>query len=318
MRRRQLITAGTGAVLARPAFGQAGFPSRPIRLVIPAGPGGGTDILARLVAPRAAALLGTSIVIENRSGAGGAIGAEHVARGEPDGHLLLFSDPSPYMARLLRRDMPFDPMADLRPVIRAAVGSILLYAHPGFGVRDVAGLAARARTQPGIGFATSSSVSHLLGELLKIRARIEMVNVPYRSGGQALNDVLSGHVPLTFNGASNGRPYVLSGELVALGAAGAARNPSLPQVPTFEEQGFGPFPAGSEWGLFAPAATPAPVLARLHGAFREAVFDPSLAPRLAELGFQPDGTEGEAFQADKQREMRLWAEVVAAAGLAPQ
>jgi tripartite-type tricarboxylate transporter receptor subunit TctC len=312
-----LIVAGTG-LLARPALAQAPFPGRPIRVVIPAGPGGGTDILARLVVPKAAEALRGTIVIENRGGGEGLIGTEHVIRSAADGHVLLFSDSSPYMQRVLRTRMPFDPLTDIAPVMRVAVGSVLLYAHPGLGVRDIAGLATKARAAPGaIGFATSSTVSQLIGELLKQRAGFDMTHVPYRSGGQALTDVISGHVQLTVNGASNGKPYVASGELVALGAAGAARNPALPGVPTFAEQGYPGIPGGSEWMLLAPSGTPPAVIAQLRAAFRDAVFDPALAPRLAELGFIPDGADG-ATQADKVRELELWAQVLAAAGIARQ
>jgi tripartite-type tricarboxylate transporter receptor subunit TctC len=318
MERRRLMTAGA-MLLARPALAQPAFPNRPIRVVIPAGPGGGTDILARLVVPKAAELLRTSIVIENRGGGESLIGTEVVVRAPPDGHVLLFSDSSPYMARVLRSRLPFDPLTDLAPVMRVATGSVLLYAHPGLGVRDVAGLVAKARAEPGrVTFATSSTVSQLIGELLKQRAGFDMTHVPYRSGGQALTDVISGHVALTVNGASNGKPYVASGELVALGAAGAARNPALPQVPTFAEQGYPGIPGGSEWVLVAPAGTPQAVIAQIHAAFREAVFDAALAPRMAELGFIPDGADGAVLQADKARELELWAQVLAAAGIARQ
>ncbi|MFT8243427.1 Bug family tripartite tricarboxylate transporter substrate binding protein [Roseomonas sp. BN140053] len=328
MRRRTTLMAGLrlGALLPaaaglrpRPALAQAGFPNRPIRLVIPAGVGGGTDILARLVAPGAAAALGTPVVIENRGGGESLIGTELVVRSPPDGHVLLFSDTSPYLARVLRSRMPFDPLTDLLPVMRVAVGSIILYAHPGSGIRDLGGLVARAKAQPGgISYGTSSTGSHLLGELLRMRAGIDLVHVPYRSGGLALNDVLSGHVPLTFNGASNGKGFVQSGELVAVGSAGEVRNPSLPDVPTFAEQGFPGFPAGSEWGLFAPAGTPAAVLDTVEAAFRQATFDPGLAGRLGELGFSPDGTRGAAYAEEMARAMRLWGEVAAAAGMVQQ
>ncbi|WP_270934912.1 Bug family tripartite tricarboxylate transporter substrate binding protein [Falsiroseomonas oryzae] len=317
MRRRTLIASGLGLGAGLPALAQGGFPNRPIRIVIPAGPGGGTDILARLVTPKAAALLGTSIVIENRGGGESLIGTEVVVRAPADGHVLLFSDSSPYMARVLRERMPFDPLTELAPVMRVATGSVLLYAHPGFGARDIAGLVARARAEPGrVTFATSSTVSQLIGELLKQRAGFDMTHVPYRSGGQALTDVVSGHVNLTVNGASNGKPYVQSGELVALGTAGTARNPALPDVPSFAEQGYPGIPGGSEWCLLAPAGTPQPVIDQLHAAFREAAFDAGLAPRMAELGFIPDGMAGGPFLQEKARELQLWAQVLAATGIA--
>jgi tripartite-type tricarboxylate transporter receptor subunit TctC len=317
MRRRGIVAAGVA--LALPALAQPGYPNRPIRLVVPAGVGGGTDILARLLATRAAAALRGTIVIENRGGGDGLIGTEYVVRAPADGHVVLFSDPSPYLGRVLRARMPFDPLRDLVPVMRTAVGSIILYAHPGFGVRDVAGLVARAKADPGgVSYGTSSTVAFLLGQLLRQRAGIELVHVPYRSGGQALSDVLSGHLPLTFNGVSNGRAHVMSGELVAVAAAGAARNPSLPAVPTFEEQGQGPFPPGSEWGVFVAAGTPQPIQEALYAAFREAAFDPAMAPRFAELGYVADGAPGAAYQEDMARQLRLWAEVATAAGLTPQ
>lgn len=326
MKRRQIVTTSLKlaaalpvARIASPALAQASFPNRPVRLVIPAGAGGGTDILARLLAPKAAAILGAAIVIENRGGGAGVIGSEYVVRAAPDGHVVMFSDTSPYIAKILRAQMPFDPLTDLLPVMRAAIGSIMLYGNAAFGVRTLPELVARAKAEPtGVAFGTSSTGSHLLGEMLKARAGINLLHVPYRSGGLALTDTLNGTVQLTFNGASNGKPYVRSGELLAIGAAGSTRNPALPDVPSFEEQGFADFPAGSEWGVFAPAATPPEVVAKLYGAFREAVFDPALADRLAELGFRPDGTTGPAYQAEMVRALRQWGEVAAAAGLHPQ
>ncbi len=318
MKRRDIVAAAA-ALLARPALAQTGFPNRPVRVIIPAGPGGGTDILARLISPKAAAVLGTSIVIENRGGGESLIGTEAVVRSPADGHVLLFSDTSPYIAKVLRARMPFDPLTDLVPVIRAAVGAIMLYGNPRFGVRDLNQLVARAKAEPsGISFGTSSTGSRLLGEMLKMRAGINLLHVPYRSGGLALTDTLNGTVQLTFNGASNGKPYVQSGELLAIGAAGAARNPALPEVPSFEEQGFRGYPAGSEWGLFAPAGTPPEALELLRTAYREAAFDPALTNRMAELGFRPDGTSGAVYQEEMVRVLRLWGEVAAAAGIQPQ
>ncbi|MGX9963501.1 Bug family tripartite tricarboxylate transporter substrate binding protein [Roseomonas sp. F4] len=325
MKRRSILAAGLklGATLpvmglATPALAQAGFPNRTVRVVIPAGPGGGTDILARLLAPKAASVLGAAIVIENRGGGESLIGTEYVVRAAADGHIVLFSDTSPYIAKILRSRMPFDPLVDLVPVMRAAVGSIMLYGNPTFGARTLPELVARAKADPaGVSFGTSSTGSRLLGEMLKMRAGINLLHVPYRSGGLALTDTLNGTVQLTFNGASNGKPYVLGGELLAIGAAGPRRNPALPDVPSFTEQGFADFPAGSEWGLFAPSGTPPEALAKLNAAFREAAFDPAIADRMSELGFRPDGTAGATYQEEMVQVLRLWAEVVAAAGIQP-
>lgn len=310
---------GLGGVLAAPAIAQTGYPSRPIRVVVPIAPGGGTDILVRMISPKASALLGTSIVIENRSGADGLIGTEHIVRAAPDGYSFLFSDSSIYINKIVRAQMPYDPVADLMPVMRAAVGSLVLFANPRLGVRTIPELVAKARQSPGtLSCSTGSTGAFLLTELFKMRAGVDIVHVPYRGGGPAMSDTISGHVQLTFNGASNGRPYIRTGELLALGSTGTVRNPSMPDVPTFEEQGFPGFPASSEWGLFAPLGVPQPMVDRVYAAYREALFDPAIADRLAELGYRPDGANRETYQADKAIEMQLWTEVAAAARLTRQ
>ncbi|MBW6400448.1 tripartite tricarboxylate transporter substrate binding protein [Roseomonas sp. HJA6] len=290
-----------------------------MRIVVPIAPGGGTDILVRLLAPKASSVLGGSIVIDNRSGADGVIGTEHVVRSPPDGYTFLFSDSSVYINKIVRAQMPYDPMTDLIPVMRTAIGSLVLFANPRLDVRGMQDLLAKARQSPGaISCSTGSTGAALLTELLKIRTGVDIVHVPYRGGGPAMNDAISGHVQLTFNGASNGRPFIRSGELIGLGSTGTARNPSMPEVQTFEEQGLPGFPAASEWGLFAPLGVPQPIIDRVYAAFREALFDPAIAGRLAELGFRPDGAGTATYQADKTVEMQLWAEVATAARLTQQ
>jgi tripartite-type tricarboxylate transporter receptor subunit TctC len=323
MNRRHVVAGGllgaAAGLWARPALAQAVYPSRPIRVIVPIAAGGGTDILVRLIAPRAAALLSGTIVVENRAGAEGVIGTEYVVRAPADGHTLLFSDSSIHINKVSRANLPYDPMTDVLPVIRAAYGSFVLYGNRNFGARNLAELIEKAKARSGsVSYGTGSTGAYLLGELLKRRAGIEMEHVLYRSGMMPITDTISGHITLTINGASIGKPFVQTGELLAIGVTGPRRNAALPEVPTFEEQGYSGFPSGSEWGLFAPVGVPQPLIDRLHAAFAEAIFDPAIAGRLAELGYTPDRTGGETYMREKAAEMAIWNAVAAAAGLTPQ
>lgn len=307
------------AALALAARAQA-FPTRPVRVMIPFAPGGGTDNLARLMEPHVNRLLGQNLVIETRPGAGGIIGTEMVARAEPDGHTVLMTDASFTINPGLHPRLPFDTLRDFAAVTQLATGSSVLLVHPSLPVRSLAELLAYARARPGeLSYASGGNGTgpHLAAELVKIQAGIEMTHVPYRGTGPATNDVVAGHVKLMFNGVSAAIPHVRDGRLVALAVTGDVRNRALPDVPTFEELGLHGIEAASLWGVYAPARTPEPVIARLNAAFAGGVREPSIADRLEALGFTPVGSDPATHAARVAADVERWARVIRTAGIRP-
>jgi tripartite-type tricarboxylate transporter receptor subunit TctC len=318
MRRRTLLTAAS--LLATPALAQAPFPNRPVRVLIPFSPGGGTDNLARLIEPHVNRLLGQNQVIETRPGAGGIIGTEAVARVEPDGHTVLMTDASFTINPGLHPRLPFDALRDFAPVSLLATGSSALLVHPSLPVRSLAQLIAHARARPGeLSYASGGNGTgpHLAAELVKIIAGIEMTHVPYRGTGPATNDVVAGHVKLMFNGVSAAKPHVEAGRLVALAVTGETRNPALPDVPTFTEQGLPGIEASSHWGVLVPARTPEPAIRALAAAYAGGVREPSIAARLEHLGFTPVGSDPAFYAARLAEDIERWARVIRTAGIRP-
>jgi tripartite-type tricarboxylate transporter receptor subunit TctC len=297
---------------------QARFPSRPVRVIIPFGPGGGTDNLARLMEPLVNRRLGQNLVIETRPGAGGIIGSEMVARAEPDGHTVLMTDASFTINPGLHARLPFDALRDFVPVTMLATGSSVLLVHPSLGVRTLAEFLALARARPGqLSYASGGNGTgpHLAAELVKIQARIELTHVPYRGTGPATNDVVAGHVPLMFNGMSAAKPHVEAGRLIALAVTGEGRNPGLPEVPTFDEQGLHGIEASSIWGIYAPARTPEQAVTTLSAAFAGAVKDSAIAQRLEYLGFTPVGSDPAYHAARVAADVARWTQVIRTAGV---
>ncbi|WP_226381894.1 tripartite tricarboxylate transporter substrate binding protein [Falsiroseomonas ponticola] len=317
MRRRGLL-GGALALLAAPAGAQPGFPARPVRVIIPFAPGGGTDNLARLIEGHVNRALGQNLVIETRPGAGGVIGSEAVMRAEPDGHTVLMTDASFSIIPGLYPRLPFDVLRDFAPVSLLATGSSVLLVHPSLAVRSVQELIALARARPGeLSYASGGNGTgpHLAAELVKIQAGIEMTHVPYRGTGPATNDVVAGHVKLMFNGISAAKPHVDAGRLVALAVTGSQRNAALPDVPTFDEQGLPGIEAASNWGVLAPARTPDAVLRVLERAFATGVTEASIAARLEYLGFTPVGADGATYGRRLATDVERWTRVIRTAGV---
>ena len=316
--RRGLLLAS----LALPgvARAQAGFPNRPVRLIIPFGPGGGSDNLARTIEQSVDRALGQTLIIETRPGAASVIGTEMVARADPDGYTVLLTDTTFTVNPSLLPQLPYNSGKDFAPLSLLATGATVLLVNPALGVRTLPEFLALARAKPGqLSYASGGNGSgpHLAGELLKMVASINLVHVPYRGTGPATNDVVAGHVPVMFNGVSAARPHIDSGRLVALAVASKARNPALPDVPTFAEAGLADVEISSIWGVFAPARTPVPVQQRLAEAFVAGVRDPALAQRLQSLGYTPVGSTPAEFAAVLRTETQRWAEVIRTAGIKP-
>lgn len=293
--------------LATPALAQPA--DRPVRLVIAFPPGGSTDILGRLIAPRMSELLGVIVTPENRSGASGAVGAGHVAQSPPDGATLLLDSGGQSVNPFLLRGLSFDYLRDLAPVTLLATLPLLLVARPEFGVASLPDLLARLREDPAqarYGSVGVGARTHLAMAALLRRAGIAGEHVPYRGGADQIAGLLRGDVPMGFTSIALAAPLLREGRLRALAVSSAARNPAYPDLPTVAEQGFGGFAMGDWLGLLVPAGTPGATVARLAAAAADAVNQPALRPRLAALGLQP-AAEGPAafarFLATERAEM---------------
>jgi len=296
--------------------------SRPIRMIVAFAPGGTTDFVARLLAERASAAIGQSIVVENKPGANGAIAAEYVAKSEPDGSTLFFStlgalaiNPS------LRTDLPYDPAHAFAPIAMLARNTTVLAVRPGLGVHSVADLIARAKEKPG---ALSMAVtgiganSHLALELFQSAAGVKFQLIPYRGAAQAMTDMLGNQVDGIFADAPVLLGQVSAGKLIALGVMSAARSDVLPTVPTMGELGL-PDTIAENWqGVLAPFGTPHAVIARLNRAFVDAVSDPDIQRRLVENGVTVSPSSPEAFANLITSETARWGKVIRDKGIKPE
>ncbi|MGH8640629.1 MAG: Bug family tripartite tricarboxylate transporter substrate binding protein [Burkholderiales bacterium] len=305
---------------AAPAISQQ-YPTRPVRLVVPFAPGGSVDTLARTVGPKLADALGQQIVVDNRPGGNGDIGMLIVAKAPPDGYTVLLG----YIANLaiapsLYAKMPYDPARDYAPVTQVATSPNVLTAHPSVQAKGLQELIALAKAKPGaVNFASTgvASVGHLTGELLNSLAGMKMTHVPYKGGGQAIIDLVGGHVQVMFSGFSAAMPHIKSGKVRALAVTGARRSPALADVPTIAEQGFPGVEATAWYGVLAPAATPKPVVVRLHGELVKVFKSADVVQRLDALGFEMVGSTPEQFGAYIRSETGKWAKVVKASGAKP-
>lgn len=303
-----------GTLAGASAAHAAGFPSRPMNWIVPFPPGGSNDIFARPVAAFVGQRLGEPIVVENRGGAGGTIGGMIAARAQPDGCTLLVVNPSLTFASIVYPDSGFDLMRAFVPVSGMAAVPVALVVNPGkIDVRDLAAFLAMARKSPdviNIGSSGLGTVPHLAIELLQQRTGIRLTHVPYRGGGLALQDMLSGQIDATFAPISTVAGYVQSGRLRALAVATPHREPVLPDVPTFGEAGVADFNVSTWYGLFAPKATPQAPLDTLHAAVQAALAEPDVKRIWAEQGAEPIADSRPAFAAFVDREVARWGAIV--------
>ena len=283
-----LIVIGTAlATFAVPgASAQSNYPSRPVRIVVPYAPGGGTDINARNVAPKLTERWNQTVVIDNRPGGNAMIGADIVAKATPDGYTVLLSASSEIVTTLsLFKSMPYDPLKDLEPVTLASNTPVVITAHPSTGVKSIKELVATAGTRK-YSFASvgTASPQHLAGEWLKSLARIDMVHIPFKGAGPALNDNLGGHVPIGFLSLLPVVPHAKAGRLNALAVTSGARSPALPDVPTMKEVGYPDIELVQWYGVFLPAKTPRAIIDKLNKDMN-AIFNlPEVKERLAAGG----------------------------------
>lgn len=276
------------ATLATAAFAaHAAWPERPITMVVPYAPGGAADAMARVLAAKIGPKLGTTVVVDNRAGASGNIGAQAVARAKADGQTLLMCAFGCSVAPLIYKPAPYDIKKNFAPVAMLATVPSVLVVNPKVPAKSVKELLAYARANPGQLNSASSGIgtsAHLATELLRVQTGANLTHIPYKGAGQVAADLLSGQVDLYFDNLPASLPHIQAGKLRALAVASTQRSPSLPDVPTFAEAGVPNFVITPWFGLLAPAGTPEPVLQQLNTAFNEALKDPAVAERMQQLG----------------------------------
>jgi tripartite-type tricarboxylate transporter receptor subunit TctC len=296
-----------------------GYPTRPVHVIVPFPPGGTTDIVARLVAERLGATLGQPAVIENRGGAGGALGAAEIARAAPDGYTLGLATVSTHGVNpAINPKLPYDALGDFTPISNLASVPNVVTAHPSLGVFDVRQLVEKAKANPGkltYASAGNGSLSHMLGELFKASTGTDLLHVPYKGVGPALNDTLGGQVNLLFDNLPSSLPHIQSGKLRALAVSSPARLDSLPGVPTFAESGVPQLNDPSWFGLVGPAKLPEAVLARVHQAVTRVLASPEVRERMRQIGAVPAGNSPGEFAAQIRREIDRHRRVAAESGI---
>jgi tripartite-type tricarboxylate transporter receptor subunit TctC len=316
--RAMLAIAGACVMLSEgaPATAQ-GFPTKPIRIIVPFTPGGPNDILARMIGQRYTAAWGQQTIVDNRPGGGTVIGTDIVAKAPPDGHTLLMVSTSHAANPSLMPKLPFDTLRDFVSVGQAVSSPNLLVVHPSIPVRTTGDLLKLAQTRPGqITFASggSGAATHLAGELLKIMGRVEMTHIPYKGAGPATIDLISGQVTWMFGTILPTIPHVRAGKLRALAVSGKKRAEVLPDVPTVAEHVPG-FEASSWYGVFAPAATPADVITKLNQEMARALTPDEVRKRLAAEGTEVVAGSPEEFMTLFRAEVAKWARVIRQAGI---
>lgn len=315
---RRLLLLGATA-LASPAIAQALFPTRPVRIVIGFPPGGGIDILARLIAPKMAERLGQPVVVENRAGANGLIATQAVAQAEPDGHTILFGTTGNLAVNpVLYAGKPgMDMTRDFTPVSHVASLAFVLVVNPSVPAASLGELIALAKARPGdilFGSSGNGGLPHLCGELLNLQAGINTRHVPYRGSAPAFTDLLSGQVHYVFDALAIAQPHLEAGRLRALATTGPRRIAALPNVPTANET-LPRFEVLNWYGMVVPAGTPAPIVVRLQREVARALRDDEVRARAEQLGLELVGSPPEDFAAFQRREIAKWGEVIRAAGI---
>ena len=296
------------------------YPNRPLRLIVPFAPGGGTDILARVIGQKLTESMGQQVVVDNRAGAGGNIGAELTAKAPRDGYTILMVSAS-YAVNASLYQLAFDPLRDLAPITQVATVPFVLVAHPSLPANNAKELIALARAKPGsLNYASSGtgSAPHLAGELLTMSTNTQMVHVPYKGGAPAITDLLAGQVQLLFSTVIQGLPHIKAGKLKPIAVASLKRSSALPHVATLDESGVAGYDVTNWFGVLAPAGTPAPILARLNAEIVKHLQSPDLAQRLAAEGAEAVGGTARDFERLIRRDIEKYTRIVKAAGISVQ
>ncbi len=320
------IASVAAAALAADGASAQTYPTKPIRILVGFAPGGPADVMARLIAPKISASLAQPVIVDNRPGAGGTIAARAVAEAEPDGHTLLLGNTSTLViSPLIYKNIGYDPRKGFAPVTRLGTTSNIMVANPAFvaksNIKTVKDLIAYAKANPGkLNYATPGigTPPHLIGEMLKMRAGIDSVHVPYKGGGQAIQAVIAGEVQYTFENPAVSLPLAQAGTVKALAVTSESRHPQAPDVPTMIESGLPDFVSVSFTGVAAPAGTPAAVVNRLNAVINEATRSPEVSALLVKLAVEAKHESSAEFAAFLTAELDRLAPVVKAAGIVAQ
>jgi tripartite-type tricarboxylate transporter receptor subunit TctC len=297
------------------------YPGKAIRLVVPSSPGGGTDIVGRLLAQKLSELLGQQVIVENRAGAGTMIGNEFVAKSPPDGYTLLMGISTLAILPAMYTTMRYDAFRYLAPISQAVTVPNVLVVHPSIPARSVKELIGLARSRPGqlaAGSAGTGTNPHLSLELFRSLANIDVVHVPYKGSGQSIVGLISGEIALNFISVPTAVPHLRTGKARALGVTTSKRSEALPDLPTIAEAGLRGYEATQWFGVLAPAGTPRPIIERLHRNVAAALRAPDMKQQLAAEGAEVVAGTPEEFSAYLRSETEKWARVIKAAGIKPQ
>jgi tripartite-type tricarboxylate transporter receptor subunit TctC len=300
------------------ASAQESYPLRPVRFILPFPPGGGTDILGRLIAERLSANLGQPVVTENRGGAGGNVGAEAAARSSPDGYTIVLVAPSLAISPTLYSKLNYDPVKDFAPVSLVATVPNVMITHPSVQAQTLQEFIALVRSRPGamnFGSGGSGTSNHLAGELFNIVTGTKLVHIPYKGVNLAMQGVLAEQVHLVFIGVPPALPHIKAGRLRALALVAPQRSPALPEVPTVAEAGLKDFEVTTWYGVLAPAGTPRPIVMRLNAELVKIMQAPDTKERLAAMATDPHTSTPEEFAAYLKQEIAKWGDVVRKANL---
>jgi len=302
------------AMLAQIALAQGGFPVRTITMVVGFAPGGGTDTVARIVAKKVGEAVGQTVIVENKAGAGGTVAVHQVAKSAPDGYTIVLANVgSLAVAPYLIAKLPYDPLRDLAPITMAVEFPNVLVVQPSMPAKTLAEFVQLAKASPGtIGYGSSGigGIGHLAGALLGIVANIDIVHVPYKGGGPAMQDLLGGQIPAMIATPPTALPHVKAGKIRALATTGAARAALMPDVPTVAESGYTGYEATNWYAYLAPAGTPKDVLARLHRELVEALNAPDVREQLDRQGIEAKPGTPEELTKYMERELATWGKVV--------
>jgi tripartite-type tricarboxylate transporter receptor subunit TctC len=308
------------SVLADDAVAQSAYPTKPVKILVPTAAGGNADTLARLLAQHLTKVMGQQFYVENRGGAGNVIGIEAVARSPADGHTLLLGAGTITINHLVYRKLPYDVVRDFTPVTQLVSVPNVLVVHPSQPINSLVDYIAAAKQKPGqLNYASAGVGSnlHLSMELLKHMTGIDVVHVPYKGVGPAMSDLLGGHVASMVSNVPSAKPHIDGGKLRALAVTSLKRTPALPNVPSMSEAGVNGYEVLNWFGLFAPAGTPEPIIARLHAETAQLLFGPEMKERLAAEGADPIASKPADFAVFVRDEIKKWDAVGRAANIQP-
>ena len=308
-----LILAISGSLISGLTHAQT-YPTKPVRLVVPFPAGGATDTLARTISQKASEKLGQSIVIDNRPGAGGTIGSDHVAKSAPDGYTLLIATGSTHsIGPIINPKIPYSVERDFVPVVYVAKTSSVLVVPGTLPVKNLAEFIALAKAKPGqlnFGSSGNGTNSHLSGELFKAQAKVFLTHIPYRGTGLVFNDMMSGQVHMLMDNYVTAQSNIKEGKLRVLGVTSPQRLPFLPDVPTLDEQGLKGFDVSNWFGIYAPKGTPGEITAKVNAAFNQALQESDMQKRLATLGATPTGSTPEEMGAMVAADTAKWSKLI--------